>query len=214
MEVVTKRRSVVMRAIMNSGNARLIAVGAVLALLVSGGCPNGLSGILVGSSSSTTGNPFATLTEQGLVEANIETQSSEITTGAAAGADADLSFRGHVDSDLCQHRFRSRTEHKLYRLGRAGQCRTEAQRDSLISSGYIEIATRKTIGVAYDLSEGTFVYQGSGGSGLGADFPGPHWCRANPDSEHTDTEPGDARCHAGVLGSANLVHQHGVPVPG
>jgi len=143
-----------------------VILGAVCATaLLTIGC-TGLFDLTATNTSDAIGNPFATLTEQGLVEANIETEASQISTGAAAGVDADLTFRDGMTVNFVNTATDRELTTNLIAWVEPGNVRTETQRDSLISSGYIEITQSITVGIAYTLVPGTFVFQGSGGNGL------------------------------------------------
>lgn len=142
----------------------LISIVSVSALLAAG-CSS-LFDLTATNASDSIGNPFATLTENGLVEANIETESSEISTGAAVGEDANLAFRDRLTVTFINNATDRELSTNFIAWVEPGNVRTETQRDSLISSGYIEIEQGITLGAAYSLVAGTFVYQGSGGSGL------------------------------------------------
>ena len=148
-----------------------ICVVCSSALLIAG-CTN-LFDLTATSTSNTIGNPFATLSDNGLVEANITTESSDVSTGAAAGADADVSFRDTMTVSFVNTATDRTLSTNFIAWVEPGNVRTETQRDSLISSGYIEIPDQITLGVAYSLVAGTFVYQGSGGSGLERILLGP-----------------------------------------
>lgn len=147
-----------------------VTLGLVAASLLSTGCPGMLTST---TGANAIGNPFATLTDRGLVEANIETEASEISTGAAAGQDADLSFRNNMRINFVNTATDRELSTNFIAWVEPGNVRTETQRDALISSGYIEITNQINLGVAYVLVPGTFVFQGSGGSGLERVILGP-----------------------------------------
>jgi hypothetical protein len=138
--------------------ASLILVALAGAALL-GGCP--------GNEATSIGNPFATLTDIGLVQVNVDNDDTEVpSVGAIEGEDVSRTFRQPMTVTFQNFNTQRELLSNFLAWVEPGSVTTEAQRDALVSSGYVLVEDSIDIGSAFTLVRGTYLYQGTAGANL------------------------------------------------
>lgn len=131
---------------------KLLLVGALSLTL--GGCPG------ASSASNSQRNPYLSFAEEFGVDA---LQTSASTGNAATGTAVDAIFRQSLTLTCQNAHPEAILDTTLIAWVNVSSIRNAQQQDALLRGGYTQLTQRTTIGSAYELPVGTFVYTGSGG---------------------------------------------------
>jgi hypothetical protein len=125
---------------------------AVAVAAVVGGCPG---------SQSTQRNPFLTATEN----FGVSILGDETDGGGAAGGRAEGDFRSTLTLTLVNNDAEGELNTAWMAWVYASSIRSAEQQDTLLSNGYVQLTRSVSVGTAFTLSPGTFVYNGPGTGG-------------------------------------------------
>lgn len=118
---------------------------------------------------STVENPYLTYTE----EYGIAAQQSTNASAGASGTATTPIFRRDLTVTFRNNHPTAELNTSFVAWVNVGSISTAQQQDALLSSGYTQLSRAVTLGTAFTLPVGTFVYQGSGTAGATPILLGP-----------------------------------------
>ena len=126
----------------------------------------GLAGLLLAGcpgTSGTTGNPFITITEYGLIQPSAGT----VTQAGRSGIGSAVApvFRREMAITFANTNRAADLNTNFVAWVYPSSIRSAAQQDALFDSGYRQLATETRIGSAFVLPLGSFIYGGEGTAG-------------------------------------------------
>lgn len=159
-------------------------------LMLTGGCP----------SSSTTDGTFPYLTYAETFGVAAPAGSQAVGSGAA-GVEGDAVFRLPLTVTFQNVHNNATLDTSFVAWIELGSIRTQEQQDALLRGGYVQLAETVTLGTAYTLPVGTFVYNGPGVAGATQISLGPAQGGA-PDFVQGEATPGEGEGDEGETGDS------------